>query len=164
MVERTEPLPITRQCELLDLPRSTFYHVSQPVSPVELDLMKRIDHCHMKYPFYGSRRIRDWLADEGHLVNRKCVQRLMRTMGIVAVYPKRNLSLANQAHKVYPYLLRNLEIVRPNQVWATDITYSAPSPQRQLWKMLLGLEHVWNASRIILEEMDWMPALCYGRA
>ena len=81
MVERTEPLPITRQCELLDLPRSTFYHVSQPVSPVELDLMKRIDHCHMKYPFYGSRRIRDWLADEGHLVNRKCVQRLMRTMG-----------------------------------------------------------------------------------
>lgn len=123
MVKRTEPLPITRQCELLDLPRSTFYHVSQPVSPVELDLMKRIDHCHMKYPFYGSRRIRDWLADEGHLVNRKCVQRLMCTMGIVAVYPKRNLSLANQAHKVYPYLLRNLEIVRPNQVWATDITY-----------------------------------------
>ena len=123
MVKRTEPLPITRQCELLDLPRSTFYHVSQPVSPVELELMKRIDHCHMKYPFYGSRRIRDWLGDEGHLVNRKCVQRLMRTMGIVAVYPKRNLSLANQAHKVYPYLLRNLEIVRPNQVWATDITY-----------------------------------------
>jgi putative transposase len=74
-------------------------------------------------PFYGSRRIRGWLSDQGHLVNRKRVQRLMRTMGIAALYPKRNLSLANQAHKVYPYLLRNLVIDRPNQVWATDITY-----------------------------------------
>jgi putative transposase len=65
----------------------------------------------------------DWLGDEGHLVNRKRVQRLMRTMGIVAVYPKKNLSRANQAHRVYPYLLRNLNIDRPNQVWATEITY-----------------------------------------
>jgi putative transposase len=149
---------------LLDLPRSTFYHVSQPVSPVELDLMKQIDRCHMKYPFYGSRRIRDWLADEGHLVNRKCVQRLMRTMEIVAVYPKRNLSLANQARKVYPYLLRNLEIAHPNQVWATDITYCAPSLRRQSRMLLSKLEHVWNASRITLEEINWMPALCYGGA
>jgi putative transposase len=123
MVMRTEPLSIIRQCELLDLPRSTFYHVPTPVSEVDLELMKLIDRCHMKLPFYGSRRMVDWLGDEGHLVNRKRVQRLMRTMGIVAVYPKKNLSRANQAHRVYPYLLRNLNIDRPNQVWATDITY-----------------------------------------
>ena len=89
----------------------------------ELQLMGLIDRCHLKHPFYGSRRVRYWLEDQGHVVNRKRVQRLMRTMRLVALYPKRNLSLANQAHKVYPYLLRNLVIDRANQVWATDITY-----------------------------------------
>jgi len=123
MVDRTEPLPVTRQCELLDLPRSTFYHVPKSVTDEELELMRLIDRCHLEHPYYGSRRIRDWLEDEGHRVNRKRVQRLMRTMGLAALYPKRNLSLANQAHKVYPYLLRGLAIDRPNQVWATDVTY-----------------------------------------
>lgn len=123
MVDREHPLPVVRQCELLDLPRSTYYHAPELVTDEELALMALIDRCHLKYPFYGSRRIREWLADEGYQVNRKRVQRLMRTMGIVALYPKRNLSLANQAHKIYPYLLRNLVIDRPNQVWATDITY-----------------------------------------
>ena len=83
MVARTEALPITRQCELLDLPRSTFYHVPEPASDVELGLMKLIDKCHLKHPYYGSRRVRDWLEDRGHRVNRKRVQRLMRTMGLV---------------------------------------------------------------------------------
>ena len=123
MVDRKDPLPVTRQCVLLDLPRSTFYHVPKPVSEEELKLMVLIDRCHLKHPFYGSRRIRDWLEDQGHRVNRKKVQRLMRTMDMVAQYPRRNLSLANQAHKVYPYLLRDLAIDHPNQVWATDITY-----------------------------------------
>ncbi len=123
MVNRTEPLPVTRQCELLDLPRSTFYHVPKPVTDEELELMRLIDRCHLAHPYYGSRRIRDWLEDEGYRVNRKRVQRLMRTMGLAALYPKRSLSLANQAHKVYPYLLRGLVIDRPNQVWATDVTY-----------------------------------------
>ena len=123
MVDRMDPLPVTRQCELLDLPRSTFYHVPKPVSDEELALMALMDRCHLKHPFYGSRRIRDWLEDQGHRVNRKKVQRLMRTMGLTAQYPKRNLSLANKAHKVYPYLLRNLVIDRSNQVWATDITF-----------------------------------------
>ncbi len=89
----------------------------------ELGLMVLIDRCHLEHPYYGSRRIRDWLEDEGRCVNRKRVQRLMRTMGLAVLYPKRNLSLANQAHKVYPYLLRWLTIERPNQVWATDVTY-----------------------------------------
>jgi putative transposase len=123
MVTRTEPLPIIRQCELLNLPRSTFYHVPKPICEADLALMKLIDRCHTELPFYGSRRIVDWLGDEGHPANRKRVQRLMRTMGIVAIYPKKNLSQANQAHHVYPYLLRHLKIDRPNQVWATDITY-----------------------------------------
>jgi putative transposase len=123
MVDRTDPLPVSHQCALLDLPRSTFYHVPQPVTEEELELMALIDRCHLEHPYYGSRRIRDWLEDEGRWVNRKRVQRLMRTMGLAALYPKRNLSLANQAHKVYPYLLRNLVIDHPNQVWATDVTY-----------------------------------------
>ena len=123
MADRKGPLPVPRQCALLDLPRSTFYHVPRPVSEEELELMALIDCCHLKHPFYGSRRIRDWLEDHGYRVNRKKVQRLMRTMDLAAQYPKRNLSLANQAHKVYPYLLRGLVIDRPNHVWATDITY-----------------------------------------
>ena len=85
--------------------------------------MNLIDRCHLEHPYYGSRRIRDWLEDQGHLVNRKRIQRLMRKMGIAALYPKRNLSRRNQAHKVYPYLLRGLTIDRPNQAWAADITY-----------------------------------------
>ena len=123
MVDRKDPLPVSRQCDLLDLPRSTFYHVPKPVTDEELLLMALIDRCHLKYPFYGSRRIRDWLEDGGYSVNRKRVRRLMRTMGLVALYPKRNLSLANQAHKVYPYLLKDRVIDGPNQAWATDITY-----------------------------------------
>ena len=124
MVDRDHPdLPVSRQCQLLDIPRSTFYYVADPVSDADLEIMALIDQCHLERPFYGSHRIRGWLADQGHLLNRKRVQRLMRTMGIAALSPKRNLSLANQAHKVYPYLLRDLEINRPNQVWATDVTY-----------------------------------------
>ena len=116
-------MPVSRQCELLELPRSTFYHVPKSVTDEGLELMQLIDRCHLEHPFYGSRRVRDWLEDQGHKINRKRIQRLMRTMGLVALYPKRNLSLANQAHKVYPYLLRDLVIDRPNQVWSTDITF-----------------------------------------
>lgn len=123
MVVRTDPLPVKRQCELLELPRSSYYHRPKPVSAADLALMRLIDECHLEHPYFGSRRIRDWLEDAGHVVNRKRIQRLMRVMGLVALYPKRNLSLANQAHKVYPYLLKGLVIDRPNQVWATDITY-----------------------------------------
>lgn len=123
MVDKDGSLSVRRQCALLDLPRATFYHSPEPVSDDDLAMMSLIDRCHLKYPFYGSRRIRGWLIDEGYCVNRKRVQRLMRTMGLEALYPGRNLSKANQAHKVYPYLLRNLLIDRPNQVWSTDITY-----------------------------------------
>ena len=123
ILDREHPLPMVRQYELLDLPGSTSYHAPTLISDEELALMALIEGCHLKYSFYGSRWIRDWLADEGYQIIRKRVQRLMVTMVIVALYPRRNLSLANQAHKIYPYLLRNLVIDRPNQVWAMDITY-----------------------------------------
>ena len=119
-----EELPVIKQCQLLDLPRSTYYHVPVPVNDEELYLMKLIDQCYLDRPFYGTRRIKDWLFDKHSLVvNRKRIQRLRRTLAIETLYPKRNLSRANQRHKVYPYLLRGLTIDRPNQTWATDITY-----------------------------------------
>ena len=92
-------------------------------SDEDLRLMRLIDEIHLKRPFYGSRRIRDDLQDLGYPVNRKRVQRLMRKMGIMALYPKVNTSRPGKGHKIYPYLLRGLTIDRPNQVWATDLTY-----------------------------------------
>mgnify|MGYP001820349957 FL=1 len=123
MITRESNLPITRQCQLLNLNRSTVYYQAKPVSAEELKLMHRIDEMHLKRPFYGSRRIRDWLEDEGHKVNRKRVQRLMRQMGITAIYPKACTSKPGKGHKIYPYLLRNRVIDSPNQVWAADLTY-----------------------------------------
>ena len=123
MISRTDPLPVARQCELLDLPRSTFYYQPKAVPEGDLELMRKIDECHLQRPYYGSRRLRDWLQDLGYAINRKKLQRLMREMGLTALYPKQNLSKRNQAHKVYPYLLRGLVIDRPNQAWAADVTY-----------------------------------------
>jgi putative transposase len=123
MVSKEHKLPVTRQCELLGLSRSTFYYRPEGVSEADLALMGLIDRCHLERPYYGSRRVRDWLNDRGHEVGRKRVRRLMRQMGLVALYPKRRTSKPNLAHKVYPYLLKDLVIERPNQVWATDITY-----------------------------------------
>lgn len=123
MVSPEHSLPITRQCQLLSLNRSMFYYQPQPVSSEDLQLMRRIDEMHLKRPFYGSRRIRDWLQEEGHDINRKKVQRLMQQMGITTLYPKKATSRPGKGHRIYPYLLKGLEIHRPNQVWATDITY-----------------------------------------
>ncbi len=123
MIDRKQSLPITRQCELLSLNRSTVYYQPKPAPEGDLALMLRIDKMHLKRPFYGSRRIRDWLQEEGHAVGRKKVRRLMRQMGIMALYPKKGTSRPGKGHKIYPYLLRGLTIDRPNQVWATDLTY-----------------------------------------
>ena len=123
MVDREDPLPVVRQCQLLALPRSSFYYVRQGASEADLALMRLIDECHLRHPYFGARRIVDWLEDRDHRVNRKRVQRLMRQMGLVALYPKRNLSKRHQAHKVYPYLLKGLTVEAANQVWAADVTY-----------------------------------------
>ena len=116
-------LPIKRQCELLNIARSTAYYQPIGLSAEEIELRRMIDEIHLQYPFMGSRRIRSELAKKGHNVNRKRVVRIMRDMGIGAIYPKPRTTLANKAHKVYPYLLRDIEVTYPNQAWAIDITY-----------------------------------------
>jgi putative transposase len=123
MIDKEEELPITRQCALLGLCRSGVYYQAVPVSAKDLELMRQIDEIHLFCPFYGSRNIRDELWSRGYDVGRDRVRRLMRLMGIEALYVKPKLSLSHPGHKKYPYLLRGLSITRPNQVWATDITY-----------------------------------------
>ena len=112
-----------RPCELLGLNRSTFDYEPAGETPENLRLMRLIDEQYTRCPFYGSRRITKWLVGQGHEVNRKRVQRLMRTMGLEAIYPKPRLSTAGKGHKIYPYLLRGVAIERADQVWSTDITY-----------------------------------------
>ena len=118
-------LSIVRQCELLNLPRATYYRDTDwSGEPQEnLNLMRLIDEEYTRHPFYGSRKMRDYLRRNGRLVNRKRIQRLMRKMGIQSVAPGPNTSKPNPEHKVYPYLLRGLEICKANQVWCTDLTY-----------------------------------------
>jgi putative transposase len=114
---------IKRQCELLELPRSTLYYQPCVDSPRNIELMRLIDEIYTQYPEYGSRRIRFELNVIGYPIGRDLIRTLMRRMGIEAVYPKPNLSKGHPEHKIYPYLLRGVKIERVNQVWSTDITY-----------------------------------------
>jgi putative transposase len=118
-----ERLSIARQCELLGLARSTYYHEAAGESEENLRLMRLIDEQFLERPFFGSRRMTQWLIRQGSEVNRKRVQRLMRLMGLEAIYPKRSTSKSCPHHRVYPYLLRNVSIDRPDHVWSADITY-----------------------------------------
>lgn len=124
LVELKHPdLSMRHQCELLNLNRSTLYYEPVAVDCKTLILMNLIDEEYTRHPFYGSRKMTVFLRELGHQVNRKRIQRLMRLMGLEAIYPKPNTSKPSCEHKVYPYLLKGLDIIRPNQVWATDITY-----------------------------------------
>lgn len=123
MINRNSHLSLVKQCRTLDIARSGIYYEPKPVSEIDLMLMRLIDEIHLDKPFLGIRRIGDALHDLGHKVNRKRVQRLMRKMGIQAIYPKPNLSKANKQHKIYPYRLRSVDINRANQVWCSDVTY-----------------------------------------
>ena len=123
MIDRGHPLPLTRQSEILHLSRSSLYYKAALISAHDLALMRQIDEIHLKYPFMGSRSIRDQLQGMGHDIGRGHVRTLMKKMGIEAIYRKPRLSKRHPAHKVYPYLLRGLEINRGNQVWSADITY-----------------------------------------
>lgn len=116
-------ISIRRQCELLGLNRSSYYYEPATESELNLELMRLIDEQYLLTPFYGSPRMTIHLRRAGYVVNRKRVRRLMQLMDLEAIYPKPKTSLANKQHKVYPYLLRGLEITRPNQVWCADITY-----------------------------------------
>lgn len=123
MIDRGHTLSLTRQSQILDISRSSLYYQAVPVSERDLELMRLIDEIHLKHPYMGSRSIRDQLQDRGHQVGRQHVSTLMKRMGIAAMYKKPRLSKPHPDHKTYPYLLRNLDINRANQVWAADITY-----------------------------------------
>ncbi len=124
VVDRRHPsLSIVRQCRLLDISRSGLYYQPKGISEEDLTLMKLIDRQYLATPFYGARKIAAWLKSQGQWVNRKRVRRLMRMMGLKAIYRRPRTSQPAQGHKIYPYLLNGMKITRPNQVWAADITY-----------------------------------------
>jgi len=123
MVAANATLSMRRQCELLGVNRSSLYYVPVEPDAEELEVMRRMDELHLEHPSFGSRMLTQVLKREGRVINRKRVQRLMRLMGLESMAPKPNTSKPSPAHPVYPYLLRNLKILRVNQVWAADITY-----------------------------------------
>lgn len=124
MVETEHPqLSVQKQCQLLGVSRSSYYYQPKEVSEEELTLLRLLDEQYMKTPFYGSRKFTVFLRSLGYEVNRKRVIRLMRQLGLQAIYPRRRTTIVNPEHRVYPYLLRDLSIERANHVWCTDITY-----------------------------------------
>ena len=123
MINKSHTMSVTRQCEILELSRAGVYYQAVPVSEHDLRLMREIDEIHLKYPFYGSRRMRNELRDRGFTVGRTHIRTLMKKMAIEALYRKPRLSIPFAGHKIFPYLLRSMKIDRANQVWAADITY-----------------------------------------
>jgi len=150
MIDPKHDLPVTRQAELLELSRSNVYYLPRPVSDDDLVLMRRIDELHMNCPFAGARMLRDMLKLEGVVVGRKHVRTLMARIGIAAIYRKRNTSAPHPAHPIYPYLLRNLVIDRPNQVWAADITYI---PMRRGFVYLVAIID-WATRRVLAHRVS----------
>jgi putative transposase len=118
-----EDLSVRAQCNLLEIPRSSYYYEPTPETDLNVELMHQIDKIYTDQPYYGTPRITAQLKREGYSINKKRIGRLMRTLGLEAIYPKKNTSKQNKEHQKYPYLLKRLNILRPNQVWGTDITY-----------------------------------------
>jgi putative transposase len=153
MIDREHNLPITRQAEVLKISRGSVYYLPRPVPPADLAIMQRLDRLHLEFPFAGSRMLRELLAAEGSKIGRRHVKTLMRRMGIEALYRRPRTTKPEPGHKIYPYLLRGMEITRPNQVWAMDITYSAPRPT-------VGEAYDWNAKeKGGLKKSDLFPAV-----
>jgi putative transposase len=123
MIDRSHSLPVARQARELGISPSSVYDLPAPVSVADLGIMRRMDELHLEYPFAGSRMLRDLLRQEGITIGRCHVATLMKRMAIEAIYRRSNTSKPAPGHKIYPYLLRKLPITRPNQVWATDISY-----------------------------------------
>jgi putative transposase len=145
MIGPSEPLSISSQCRLLDISRSSFYYKPKPMKKEDLELMRLIDEQFLKTPTWGSRSMRNYLRRLGYKINRKRVQRLMRIMGLEPIYPKPRTSRPHPDHKVYPYLLRDLTINRPNQVWTSDITYI---PMRRGFMYLVAVMD-WYSRKIL---------------
>jgi len=145
-INRQYELSVVRQCQVLEISRSSAYRVAGAVSDEELALMRKLDELHIRHPFKGSRRLRDDLWDVyGLQVNRKRVQRLMRLMGIRALFPGAKTTRPNPQHKVYPYLLRDLQIDQVNQVWCTDLTYI---PMRKGFLYLVAIMD-WHSRKVL---------------
>ena len=123
MIDRGSQIPLKRQAQLLALSRSSLYYRRRPVSERDLTLMRRIDELHLEAPFFGARKIAAQLRREGHPVGRRHVRTLMRRMGIAALYCRPRTSIPAPEARIYPYLLQNVAIERPNQAWASDLTY-----------------------------------------
>jgi putative transposase len=123
MIDRDHDLPITKQAEVLRISRGSVYYLPRPVPAADLALMRRLDELHLEFPFAGSRMLRGLVAAEGCKVGRRHVKTLMQRMGIEALYRRPRTTKPEPGHKIYPYLLRGMQIERPNQVWAMDITY-----------------------------------------
>lgn len=124
MIERTNPqISVKRQCELLGVARSTAYYQPKPESEENLELMRLLDEQYTQTPFYGVRRMTEWLRTEGYAANPKRVRGLLRKMGLCAIYPAPKTSTPNLQHRIYPYLLRGVPVREVNQVWSTDVTY-----------------------------------------
>jgi putative transposase len=151
MIERDNPrMPLAAQTQLLSLSRSSLYYKPIEPTPEEIAIKHRIDEIYTKYPFYGSRRITQQLGREGWLINRKAVQRHMREMGLYGITPGPNLSKRHQAHQVYPYLLRDVQIIGPDQVWGIDITYIRLTTG---WMYLVAILD-WFSRYVISWELD----------
>jgi putative transposase len=147
MLDREHPrLSLMRQCSLLDISRSSVYYKARPIRPEDLELMRLIDEQYMKTPVYGTRSMRDHLNRQGYrCVNRKRVQRLMRLMGLEAIYPKPKTSKPHPGHRIYPYLLKGMDINRPDMVWASDITYV---PLRRGFMYLVAIMD-WHSRKVL---------------
>lgn len=170
LVDEQEPMSIRDQCGLLGLSRSAYYYECAPESAENLALMRRLDELHLEHPVYGSRKLTKVLEQEGQLVNRKRVVRLLRLMGIEAIYPKTKTSEPGAGHRIYPYLLKGLEIKGPDEVWCADITYI---PLQQGFMYLVAVMDWWSRCVLAWEisntlESDfcvraWERALAQGR-
>jgi putative transposase len=170
LVEACEHVSIRRQCELIGISRSGFYYEPMPESEENLSLMRRLDELHMAFPAFGSRRMTVLLQRDGQEVNRKRVSRLLKLMGVEAVYPKRCLSQPGEGHRIYPYLLEGLDITGPDQVWCSDITYV---PMANGFMYLVAVMDWWSRYVLAWElsnSLDsefciraWTTALATGR-
>lgn len=150
MIDPKHKLPIIRQAALLDLSRSNVYYLPRPTSDNDLALMRRIDEIHLDFPFAGARMLRDLLRQKGFTVGRRRVRTLMRKMGIEAIYRRRNTSKPQPGNKIYPYLLRDLVIDRPNQVWAADISYI---PMKRGFVYLVAIQD-WATRRVLAHRLS----------
>jgi len=159
LIDKESELPVTKQCELLSVNRSSVYYQPAPAPVEDLAVMRALDEIHLLRPFLGSRRLVDELQGKGFTVNRKRVLRLMRVMNLSPIYPKPKTSKPGRGagHRVYPYLLDGLDIERPNQVWAADITYI---PMARGFAYLVGVIDVYSRRLLAWRLSNWSsPAL-----